>query len=453
MIRLLGVTLFIVTTALTSPSAAQVGATVDQRGIVTIAPLLEKVTPAVVNISVVSERPTETNPLFQDPFFRRFFDLPELPRSRPQLSAGSGVIVDAGNGYVLTNHHVIKDGRQIIVTLKDGRRLDAELVGSDAATDIALLKVDGDNLTAMPLGDSDRLKVGDFVVAVGNPFGLGQTVTSGIISALGRGGLNVEGYEDFIQTDAPINPGNSGGALLTLDGKLVGINTAILTPAGGNIGIGFAVPINMARAVMEQLIQHGEVRRGRLGVMIQDLTPDLAQALGLPRSAGALVARVEEGTPAERAGIEPGDVVIAVNGRSVRSSRDLRNAIGLMRAGSQVELTILRDGKEETVTAHLDDGQEMRDQVRSTRALAGAELEDLRPGMSGYGRVEGVVVARVAPGSPAARIGLLPGDVIMAVNREPVRSVAELHRAVENAGPVFALKVYRNGAELFVVVR
>src|SRR5690606_13389579 len=358
MIRLLGVTLFIVATALSGPSPAQVGASVDERGVLTIAPLLERVTPAVVNISVVSECPIETNPLFQDPFFRRFFDLPELPRSRPQLSAGSGVIVDAQNGYVLTNHHVIRDGKEIIVTLKDGRKLDAELVGSDAATDIALLRIKADSLTAMPLGDSDQLKVGDFVVAVGILVGLGQTVTSGIISALGRGGINVEGYEDFIQTDAPINPGNSGGALLTLDGKLIGINTAILTPVGGNIGIGFAVPINMARAVMEQLIEHGEVRRGRLGIMIQDLTPDLAQALGLSRSAGALVARVDEGSPAERAGIRSGDVVIAVNGRPVSSSRDLRNAIGLMRTGTKVELTILRDGKEETVTAVLDESQE-----------------------------------------------------------------------------------------------
>jgi len=453
MIRLLGVALFIVATALSGPSTAQVGASVDERGVLTIAPLLERVTPAVVNISVVSERPIETNPLFQDPFFRRFFDLPEPPRSRPQLSAGSGVIVDAENGYVLTNHHVIRDGKEIIVTLKDGRKLDAELVGSDAATDIALLKIKADNLTAMPLGDSDQLKVGDFVVAVGNPFGLGQTVTSGIISALGRGGLNIEGYEDFIQTDAPINPGNSGGALLTLDGKLIGINTAILTPVGGNIGIGFAVPINMARAVMEQLIEHGEVRRGRLGIMIQDLTPDLAQALGLPRSAGALVARVEEGTPAERAGIRSGDVVIAVNGRPVSSSRDLRNAIGLMRTGTKVELTILRDGKEETVTAVLDESQESPDRVRASRVPAGAELEELRPGMSGYGRVEGVAVRRVAPGSPAARIGLRSGDVILAVNREAVKSVAELQRAIEKAGPVVALRVYRDGAELYLVAR
>ncbi|KZD07339.1 DegQ family serine endoprotease [Oceanibaculum pacificum] len=427
----------------------------DGRGIPTVAPLLEKVTPAVVNISVVSERPMESNPLYQDPFFRRFFDLPELPRSRPQMSAGSGVIVDAAKGYVLTNHHVVDKGDQIVVTLKDRRRFDAELVGSDAETDIALLKIEPEALTDVPLGDSDRLKVGDFVVAVGNPFGLGQTVTSGIVSALGRGGLNVEGYEDFIQTDAPINPGNSGGALLTLDGRLVGINTAIIAPAGGNVGIGFAVPVNMARAVMEQLIEYGEVRRGRLGVMIQDLTPDLAEALRLPRTAGAVIASVEEDTPAERAGLRPGDIVVAVNGRAVENSADLRNTVGLTRAGSEVELTLLRDGREVSVTARLGPGDRVSaaPSGRIGRALAGAEFEELKPGMNGYGVVDGVAVSQVAPGSPAARVGLRPGDVIMAVNREPVKSVEDLSRAIDKAGPVIALNLYRNGAELFVVVR
>src|SRR5690348_2797945 len=237
--------------------------------------------------------------MLQDPFFRRFFGLPE--QSRPQISAGSGVIVDAHNGFVLTNHHVVKDAEQIAVTLKDGRRLQGKLVGSDAATDIALLKVEGDNLKALPLGDSDALRVGDYVVAIGNPFGLGQTVTSGIVSALGRSGLNIEGYEDFIQTDASINPGNSGGALVNLKGELVGMNTAIVGPNGGNVGIGFAVPTSMISGVVEQLAQNGKVSRGRIGVAIQDLTPELAKNLGIEdtQRAGAVISRVESGTPAD----------------------------------------------------------------------------------------------------------------------------------------------------------
>ncbi|KAB2864648.1 MAG: trypsin-like serine protease, partial [Bauldia sp.] len=275
-----------------------------------LADVLEEITPAVVNIAVTSRAPAETNPLFNDPYFRRFFDLPQMPQQRPRMSAGSGVIVDAQKGYILTNHHVIEGASEIAVTLKDRRRFTAELVGSDKATDIALVRIDASNLTALRLGDSGSLRVGDSVVAIGNPFGLGQTVTSGIVSALGRSGLNVEGYEDFIQTDASINPGNSGGALVTADGRLVGINTAIIAPAGGNVGIGFAVPIDMASAVMKQLIEHGEVRRGRIGVAIQDLTPDLAEALGIRETHGAVVASVESGSPAAEAGIQAGDIIV-----------------------------------------------------------------------------------------------------------------------------------------------
>ncbi|WP_245986504.1 trypsin-like peptidase domain-containing protein [Azospirillum thermophilum] len=258
-----------------APAALPAGVT----GVNTISPMLEAVTPAVVNISVLSRAPQAENPLLRDPFFRRFFNLPdEMPQGRPQVSAGSGVIVDAANGYVITNNHVVENAQEIAVTLKDRRRLRAKLIGRDAATDIALLKIEAKGLTALPLGDSDRLKVGDFVVAIGNPFGLGQTVTSGIISALGRSGLKVEGYEDFIQTDASINPGNSGGALVNFNGELIGINTAIIGPAGGSVGIGFAVPVSIVRSVMEQLREYGEVRRGRLGVAIQDLTPTSPRA-------------------------------------------------------------------------------------------------------------------------------------------------------------------------------
>ncbi|WP_035692914.1 Do family serine endopeptidase [Azospirillum halopraeferens] len=331
-----------------NPATAALPAAVN--GTTTIAPMLESVTPAVVNIAVISQAPQHDNPLLRDPFFRRFFNIPDMPQGRPQASAGSGVIVDAARGYVITNHHVIANAREIQVTLKDRRRLRARLVGSDAATDIALLQIEAAGLTALRFGDSDRAQVGDFVVAIGNPFGLGQTVTSGIISALGRSGLRVEGYEDFIQTDASINPGNSGGALVNFRGELIGINTAIIGPAGGSVGIGFAVPAAIVRAVMDQLVEHGEVRRGRLGVAIQDLTPDLADALQVTGEAGAVIAQVERGSAADRAGIRPGDVVISVDDQPVASGTELRNRIGLLRIGTPVRLTFLRGGTPQTVT-------------------------------------------------------------------------------------------------------
>ncbi|KAA0597755.1 serine protease DegQ [Azospirillum lipoferum] len=317
----------------------------------TIAPMLEQVTPAVVNISVLSQAPQAENPLLRDPFFRRFFNLPDqMPQSKPQVSAGSGVIVDARNGYVVTNNHVVENAQEIAVTLKDRRRLRAKLIGRDAATDIALLQIKADGLTALPIGDSDRTKVGDFVVAIGNPFGLGQTVTSGIVSAMGRSGLKIEGYEDFIQTDASINPGNSGGALVNFQGELIGINTAIIGPAGGSVGIGFAVPVSIVRSVTEQLREYGEVRRGRLGVAIQDLTPDLAESMSLKGDEGALIAKIERGSPADSGGLRSGDVVIAVDGRPIRSATDFRNRIGLLRVGTPVQLTVMREGGQKSVT-------------------------------------------------------------------------------------------------------
>ncbi|MBP2299934.1 Do family serine endopeptidase [Azospirillum picis] len=317
----------------------------------TIAPMLEQVTPAVVNIAVLSQAPQAENPLLRDPFFRRFFNLPDqMPQARPQVSAGSGVIIDAAKGYVITNNHVVENAREIAVTLKDRRRFTAKLIGRDAATDIALLQIKGEGLTALPLGDSDRAKVGDFVVAIGNPFGLGQTVTSGIVSALGRSGLKIEGYEDFIQTDASINPGNSGGALVNFQGELIGINTAIIGPAGGSVGIGFAVPVSIVRSVVEQLREYGEVRRGRLGIAIQDLTPDLAESLNLNGDEGALIAKVEQGSPADSSGLRSGDVVVAVDGRSVRSATDFRNRIGLLRVGTPVQLTVVRSGGQKSLT-------------------------------------------------------------------------------------------------------
>ncbi|TIM33706.1 MAG: DegQ family serine endoprotease, partial [Mesorhizobium sp.] len=403
--------------------------------------VLEQVTPAVVNIAVTSRSPAETNPLYSDPFFRRYFNLPE---PRQKLSAGSGVIVDAEKGYILTNHHVVADAGEISVTLKDRRRFTAELVGSDKETDIALLKIDGSSLTAFPLGDSDALRVGETVVAIGNPFGLGQTVTSGIVSALGRSGINIEGYEDFIQTDASINPGNSGGALVTADGRLVGINTAIIAPAGGNVGIGFAVPIAMASAVMQQLIEHGEVRRGRIGIAIQDLTPDLADALGIKESYGAVITSVEEGSPAAQAGLQPRDIIVAVDNRNISGSADLRNRIGLAPVGSQVEIRYLRDGAQRAAKLRIEAAGSGAETAKTSDRLEGAQFQDAA------GKV---FVANVEEGSAAARAGLRPGDVILAVNRQSVSTVAELTAALRETTGTIALDLFRGGERRFLVVR
>jgi Do/DeqQ family serine protease len=325
----------------------------DGTPVQTLAPVVSRITPGVVGISVRG-RVREDNPLLQDPMFRRFFNLQQQPVERETQATGSGVIVDAAQGYVMTNAHVVENATSIEVTTKDNRRLTAKLIGRDADTDIALLQIPAGGLTAVPIGDSDHLQVGDFVLAIGNPFGLGQTVTSGIISALGRSGLGIEGYEDFIQTDASINPGNSGGPLVDLQGRVVGINTAILAPGGGNIGIGFAVPINMARQVMDQLVNYGEIKRGRIGVAIQDLTPDLAQALGTRHTQGAVIARVEPGSPAERAGLRTNDLVVAINGAPMHSGIELRNRVGLSRIGDEVELTVERGGSERNVTVRIE---------------------------------------------------------------------------------------------------
>ncbi len=430
----------------------------NEDGLPTLAPLLAQVTPAVVNISVESHRSVEQNPLFNDPFFRRFFDLqpmPRQPKPRQQMSAGSGVIIDAAAGHVLTNHHVVENGDRIVVTLKDRRQFDATLIGSDPGTDIALLSIEGTDLAALDLGDSDRLRVGDYVLAIGNPFGLGQTVTSGIVSALGRSGLNIEGYEDFIQTDASINPGNSGGALVTLDGRLVGINTAIIAPSGGNVGIGFAVPANMAQAVAEQLIEFGEVQRGQLGVMIQDLTPDLAEALGITAGVGAVVTQVDSDSAAEAAGLQPGDLIVSVDGRTVAGSADLRSQIGLKRLGRTIEIGVIRDGTTLTLTATLRRGGQagVRGGERALGRLSGADLRDLQQGDPLYGEVSGVLVAQVDADSRAAQSGLRAGDVILAVNRVPVGSVADLRRQLRGIDRALALTVQRGSARIFLVMR
>jgi serine protease DegQ len=420
----------------------------------TLAPLLRTVTPAVVNISVESRSQVMTSPLFNDPFLGRLFDVPSQPEFVPQQSAGSGVIIDAENGYVLTNHHVVDNADRVVVTLADKRQIEAEIIGSDEGTDVALLRIEAPHLTAVELGDSEALEVGDFVVAIGNPFGIGQTVTSGIISALGRNGLNADGYEDFIQTDASINPGNSGGALIDLDGRLIGINSAIIAPAGGNVGIGFAIPANMAREVMEQLLEYGEVRRGRLGILIQDLTPALAEALSLDLEQGAVVTQVEPDSAAEHAGLEPGDVIVEFAGERIEGSADLRNKVGLLRLGSTAEVVFIRDGRREAVQATIGRSPALTaDGGQTIEKLNGAEFRSLDPAHPQYGRIQGVLVSRVDQGSPAERNGLRAGDVITAVNRQPVGSVEELADAIARAGGAMALNIVRNNTRLFIVIQ
>lgn len=425
----------------------------NAQGLPSLAPVVKKVNPAVVNISTSGTVEVQQHPFFNDPFFRRFFGMPDMPLERQVSSLGSGVIVDAEEGYVLTNHHVIARADQIRVTLMDGRELDAEVVGSDEKTDVALLKIPAESLTEIPLANSDELEVGDFVVAIGNPFGFGHTVTSGIVSALGRSGLNRENYEYFIQTDASINPGNSGGALVNLRGELVGINTAIVSRSGGNIGIGFAIPANMAKSVMRQLIEFGEVQRGTLGVYIQDLTPELAKAMDLDVKSGAVVTQVIEGSAAAKAGIRNGDVIVAVDGKPVDGSVELRNRIGLLRVGEDIEITLLREGRRLTVEAEIGSPDEFQVSTDSLHPrLAGARITELTEASPLQGEVQGVLVADVAPRSPAARAGLRPGDVIMSVNRRPTPSLDAFREAVRGQQQLL-LHVRRGPGAVYIVIR
>jgi len=421
----------------------------------TLAPLLKEVTPAVVSISVEGEARTRSNPLLNDPFFERFFGSQPQQEMVPRRGSGSGVIIDADNGYVLTNHHVVADANRVTVTLHDRRQIDAEVIGSDEGTDIAVLRIDADGLTALTLGDSDSLEVGDFVLAIGNPFGIGQTVTSGIVSALGRGGLSADAYEDFIQTDASINPGNSGGALIDLNGHLVGINSAIIAPAGGNVGIGFAIPTEMATGVMEQLLEYGEVRRGRLGITITDLSPDLAKGLGLAVERGAVIREVEPDSPAERAGLQAGDVIIEINGENVDGSSDLRNKVGLSRLGSGAEIVYLRDGRRATAQATIGKASSLTaDHGEMIDRLQGVELRTLGPGDPQYGQVRGVLVASVDQGSRAYASGLRAGDIVTGVNnRWQVAALQELTEAIQQTQGSFALNILRENRRLFLIIQ
>ncbi len=424
------------------PAAAALPAEVDGQPLPSLAPVLEQVTPSVVNI-YTRTRVRVRSPLMEDPFFRRFFNLPDAPRERVSQSLGSGVIVDGEAGYVLTNNHVIQGADDIAVTLQDGRSLQAEVVGSDPDTDLAVVRIPAEDLASLPLADSGELRVGDFVVAVGNPFGLGQTVTSGIVSALGRAGFRGLEFQNFIQTDASINPGNSGGALINLRGELVGINSAIFTPSGGNVGIGFAIPSAMAAYVMDQLIRFGEVRRGSLGVIVQDLTPDLAGAFGVRVGRGALVSEILPGSAAERSGLRPGDVLTELDGKPIRNAQDFLNAEGQAPVGESLDAAYLRDGDAGNARL-LIEPQRRLDGEDLDRRLAGAVFTELPASQRATGAT-GVLLDGLQRDSRLAYEGLRPGDVITAVNRHRVDDLADLRQRVASMRGPLLLQLRRNG--------
>ena len=435
--------------------------TVAGQAVPSLAPMIKRVTPAVVNVSTRGhvEMQQQQNPFMNDPFFQQFFGGQggnNAPVQRQFQSLGSGVIVDADKGYILTNNHVVENADKITVTLYDGRNFTAKVVGKDPETDVAVLQIKADGLTALALGNSDALQVGDFVVAIGNPFGLKHTVTAGIVSALGRAGIEDGKFENFIQTDASINPGNSGGALVDLNGNLVGINTAILSRGGGNIGIGFAIPVNMAHTVMDQIIKYGKVERGVLGVTIQNLTPEIAKGLGIDTASGVVVTQVQPDSGADKAGIKAGDVILKVDGQPVTSNSSLSSAIGVMRLGSQVDVELARNGKVMNVTATIgkaanSGGDESEGGTGGSGAgsdLHGLHLANIEKNSPLYGQVQGVVITDVDQDSDAAAAGLQQGDVVVSVNRKPVKNVAEF-RAAAGKGSLFM--AVRRGDQLFYV--
>ncbi|HEX5278995.1 MAG TPA: Do family serine endopeptidase [Micropepsaceae bacterium] len=447
----------------------------------TLAPMIKRAEPGVVNISVdgtvevndagggaAGGSSSSGNPLYKDPFFRRFFNLPTNPKPQTEHvhAVGSGVVYDAARGYILTNYHVISDANKIRVTLSDGRELPATLVAGDEKTDVAVLKVASNNLTQLPIGQSKRLAVGDYVVAIGDPFGVGQAATFGIVSALGRNNLGIEGYEDFIQTDASINPGNSGGALLDMNGKLIGINTAILTHSNGNVGVGFAIPIDMADAVAKQLIAHGSVSRGELGVVLQDLTPSLATAMSVNGViGGAVISDVKSGTAADAAGLKVGDVVIGLDGQPISTSGQLRMEIGTKPPGTKIAMNIMRNGQKLTIDATLrqPEGQVKTAALPATKPavpeapmqrMMGLTLSPIPQDNKNYGKVAGLYVANVDNGSDADQAGVQAGDIITSVDNKPVTSPQQLSQVVqaENPNKPSLLQVRRGDSSVYVAL-
>ncbi|MBY5993086.1 DegQ family serine endoprotease [Ferrimonas balearica] len=438
-------------TAVTLPAQAAWPQSVNGQQLPSLAPMVEAVSPAVVSVSVEGTQVARQN--IPEPF-RHFFGR-EREQVRPFRGLGSGVIVDADKGHVITNHHVINNADKILVNLNDGREFEAKLIGSDPATDVAVLKIEADDLTAVKVADSDTLRVGDFTVAIGNPFGLGQTVTSGIVSALGRSGLgNGEALENFIQTDAAINSGNSGGALVNLNGELIGINTAIIAPSGGNVGIGFAIPVNMVRALTDQILEFGEVRRGVLGILGGELTSETAKLFGLETTHGAYVSQVFPDSAADAAGLKAGDVIVSVDGKKIKSFQELRAKVATKGAGATVKLGVIRDGDLDTYKVTLNEapGENVQASVIHP-ALEGAKL-------SSYDEdnIKGVIISEVSERSPAAAQGLAEGDIIVAVNllnqgRSKVRDLGQLRELFQDYQGVFAATIVRDGVTRQVILR
>ncbi len=412
--------------------------------------MLKRVNPAVVNISTFSTTQEAYNPLLNDPFFRHFFKIPkqhQQKQQRRQQSAGSGVIIDKAKGLVITNHHVINNADEVHVGLIDGRSFSAKIIGYDSELDVALLKIEADNLKEVLLANSDLLEVGDFAVAIGNPFGLGQTVTTGIISALGRTGLGIEGYENFIQTDASINPGNSGGALVNLRGELIGINTAIIAPSGGNVGIGFAIPINMVKASINQIEEFGEVKRGRIGVTIQDINSELRKAFNLKNGQqGVLVTSVLDNSSAENAGIKQGDVIISINGKPTKSTGQLRTRIGMKAIGDEIEVALIRGNDLKKLKVEIGKIDNTRSLAKKHKLLDGVQLENNT-------NSNGVIILGMTPNSFAAYSGLRPGDIILGANKKPVTNIKSLNNALTDSNKKILLRINRKGRLFYLVIR
>ena len=426
------------------------------QGIPSLAPMLEKVTPAVVNIYTINQVRQNNSSLFEDRFLKEFFNSPgSKANKKNRAGLGSGVIIDSSKGLIITNNHVIAKATDIKVKLMDGREFKAEIVGTDPATDIAIIKINAKKLKSLKIANSNDLRVGDFVVAIGNPFGIGQTVTSGIISALGRSGLGIEAYEDFIQTDASINPGNSGGALVNLRGELIGINTAIIGSGGrnpGSIGIGLAIPTNLAINISEQILKFGKVKRGILGVSAQDLTPNLAKAFGLTVRSGVLITEIRKNSSASKAGLKTGDVITAVDGKKVNKANDLRNIIGLTPVGQSLKFTVLRNKKTEFVKIEISENKELAN-LKINPRLEGISFKEIKKGMREYGIIEGLIVSTINKNSIAFRNGIRKNDIILSINNIAVKSIKDVHELSRKNKDQIVLNVRRGNRSAFILLR
>lgn len=426
-------------------------------GVPSLAPMLENVTPAVVNIYTISETEDRSYQI-NDPFLRKFFNIPGQQKSkkRNRSGLGSGVIIDKKKGFVITNNHVIAKAKDIKVKLSDGREFKATLVGADPASDIAVIKINAKNLNSLNFADSNKLRVGDFVVAIGNPFGIGQTVTSGIISALGRSGLGIEAYENFIQTDASINPGNSGGALVNLKGELVGINTAIIGSKGnaGSVGIGLAIPVNMALDITDQLIKYGKVKRGYLGVSAQDLTPDLSKAFGINTNKGAIITQVEKGSPADKAGIKIGDVVTRINNQNVENASAMRNKIGLLKVNTTISIQLNRKGEIISTNVKIVEPKiSKKSGIKINPRLQGIVFTEITKNMPEYGKVTGIKVIKINKKSKAYYVGIRPNDIILSVNNIPVQKIKDLEIVAGQNDSELIVHVQRGNRTAFLLLK